>query len=241
MTENETQARQNFLPGWRTTILTLVLLPLMVSLGFWQLDRAEEKRHIQKAVEGQQSRPPLRLEQVDAFELSQLHYRKVRISGRWQPEVFLLDNQVQNAKVGYHVISLFKLDNGSFVLVNRGWMPMNPDRNQLPEIPMIADGEATGDIYVNEDLIKDAPIYAESGWPRRVQRLHLPGLSRELGMSILPLVIRLQQDSPGALQVQWSPINMLPEKHEAYAIQWFAMSVALIVFYLFLGFRKDNR
>ena len=33
---------------------------------------------------------------------------------------------------------------------------------------------------------------------------------------------------------------MLPEKHVAYAIQWFAMAIALVVFYILLGLRGNN-
>lgn len=241
MTESRNRKMRPFVPGWRTTILTLVLLPLMVRLGFWQLERASEKRLIQENVEKQQALPPLALDQLTTAQLPGLHYRKVHFFGQWQPQTFLLDNQVQNGKVGYHVISPVKLSDGRFVLVNRGWMPMNPDRSSLPDFPLAVDGQETGDIYVSDELTQDASVYAESGWPRRVQRLHLPGLSRELGVNLLPVMVRLQSGSANALQVQWSAINMLPEKHEAYAIQWFAMSLALVIFYGFLGFRVDNQ
>lgn len=241
MTESKNRIMQCFAHDWRTTVLTLVLLPLMVSLGFWQLSRADEKRSIQQNAEKQQLMPPLALEQLLADEFAELHYRKVSFSGHWQSQTFLLDNQVQNGKVGYHVVSLMKLDDGRFVLVNRGWVAMNPDRSRLPDIALAASGQETGDIYMSEELMKNTPVYAEAGWPRRVQRLHLPALSRELGVELMPVMVRLQPDSPSALQVQWSAINMLPEKHEAYAIQWFAMSAALIIFYLLLGFRANNQ
>ncbi len=241
MTESGKHEKRHVSPGWLTTGLTMILVPLMVGLGFWQLDRAGEKRHIQKTVEERQSRPVVELEKIDSVELPRLHYQTVSFSGQWQPQVFLLDNQVQNGKVGYHVISPVKLGNGRFVLVNRGWVAMSPDRRLLPELQSVVAVEVTGEVYATDDLIKDAPIYAEQGWPRRVQRLHLPGLSRELGVPLLPVLVRLQADSPGALYVQWSAINMLPEKHEAYAIQWFAMSVALIIFYTLLGFRANNQ
>jgi surfeit locus 1 family protein len=83
-------------------------------------------------------------------------------------------------------------------------------------------------------------IYPETGWPRRIQRLHLPMLSREINTSLLPFMIRLQKESPSALVIDWPVINMLPEKHQAYAIQWFAMAIALVVFYIVLGVRGNN-
>jgi len=43
---------------WRITLFTLLLLPLLISLGFWQLQREDEKRALAAAFERQQALPP---------------------------------------------------------------------------------------------------------------------------------------------------------------------------------------
>lgn len=240
MTQSERHEKRSFNAGWRTTLLTVVLFPLMVGLGLWQIDRAEEKRSIQREAEQQQAMPPLDMDAMSIAGMANLRYRKVQFSCRWLPQYFLLDNQVQNGKAGYQVIGLVQLASGQHVLVNRGWQAMHPDRAKLPIIPPAGTGMETGGIFLADDLVKDEPVYAEQGWPRRIQRLHLPALAREAGVELLPFVIRLDQGSPSALAVHWPVINTLPEKHEAYAIQWFAMSAALLIFYIVLGFRKEE-
>ena len=56
--------RLSFDPEWRTTLFTLVLVPLMTWLGFWQLQRAEEKTVMAASWEQRQSQPPVPLEQL---------------------------------------------------------------------------------------------------------------------------------------------------------------------------------
>jgi surfeit locus 1 family protein len=60
-------------------------------------------------------------------------------------------------------------------------------------------------------------------------------------VDVLPVILRLREGSPSALVTQWPVVNIAPEKNIAYAIQWFAMSVALVLFYLFLSFRRETK
>ena len=226
-------------PDWRTTLLTVCLMPLLVALGVWQLHRAEEKRAIQQEVARSQAIPAVPLSELIQMQSSPLRYRKAFVSGQWESPVFLLDNQMENGRVGYQVIGVFKLENGSKLLVNRGWMAMDLDRTHLPNVPPALSNKEVGEIYLTEELLKDEMIYAEVGWPRRIQRLHLPMLSKELNTVVLPFMLRLEKESPSALTVNWSAINMLPEKHQAYAIQWFAMAIAVLIFYVVLGLRGN--
>jgi surfeit locus 1 family protein len=166
-----------------------------------------------------------------------MQFRRAILRGVWMPQVFLQDNQVQQGKVGYHVLGVIQLNAGGYVLVNRGWLPMLADRNQLPIIPAPGKGEERAEVYVNKDILAESSVFAEVGWPKRIQRIHLPALSQELKLPLHPFLMRLEQDSPSALLAEWPVINMVPEKHVAYAIQWFVMSAALVIFYGFLGLR----
>jgi surfeit locus 1 family protein len=214
-------------------------MPLLVALGVWQLHRADEKRAIQQEVAKSQAQPAVPLSALIQMQSSPKRYRKAFVSGQWESQVFLLDNQMENGRVGYQVVGVFKLENGSRLLVNRGWMAMDLDRAHLPDVPLAESDKEIGEIYWTDELLKDELIYAEVGWPRRIQRLHLPALSKESNTALLPFMLRLDKESPSALTVNWPAINMLPEKHQAYAIQWFAMAIALLVFYLVLGLRGN--
>ncbi len=44
---------------WRTTLATALLLPTLLSLGFWQLDRAEEKAVLIERLEARRTLPAI--------------------------------------------------------------------------------------------------------------------------------------------------------------------------------------
>mgnify|MGYP000143624448 CR=1 FL=1 len=41
--------------------------------------------------------------------------------------------------------------------------------------------------------------------------------------------LRLDQDSPGALQTGWAAVSVQPAKHTGYAVQWFVMALVLLL------------
>lgn len=234
---------------WRTALLVVVLLPVMVSLGFWQLRRADENRGLMKMAEQQRQQPPLALERSLEMQLVQdiaggqstrWQLQQVSMRGQWLDRIFLLENQTHEGHNGYYVIGVLKLADGEHVLVNRGWIIAPALRSELPIIPAaISDAEERGEIYATPSALLEGPVFAESGWPRRIGKLNVPGLAHELGLDVLPVMVRLGEGSPSALTVQWPVVNIAPEKNIAYAIQWFAMSVALVLFYIALSFRRE--
>ena len=68
---------------WRITLFTLVLLPLLISLGFWQLEREDEKRALAQAFERQQAQPPAPLSSLLGQRPQELAYRPVALRGRY--------------------------------------------------------------------------------------------------------------------------------------------------------------
>lgn len=241
------QVKRQFAFEWRTTLLTVLLLPAMISLGFWQLRRADENRGLIRAAEIQRELSPVGLTQLPLERAGSdilgrqtgfWQYRPVILHGQWQPEVFLLENQTHEGHNGYHIFGVMKLAAGWRVLVNRGWVAAPVLRSELPVFPAAQAGvDEVGEIYISPQMEVDEPLFAEAGWPRRIGRLHIPGLARETGSELLPFVVRLQEGSPSALTVHWSVVNILPEKNLGYAIQWFGMSIALVICYLFFAFR----
>jgi surfeit locus 1 family protein len=56
-----------------------------------------------------------------------------------------------------------------------------------------------------------------------------------------PHIVRLDESSTAVLQTNWTAINMRPEVHRAYAVQWFVMASVLMFLYLFFSIRKLER
>ena len=232
--------------NWKITILFLLLLPLLLSLGFWQLSRAEEKQRLQQSIEQQQALPALTWRELLELEVEQLSYRQVKLSGRYDnARLFLLDNQVVNGKVGYQVLQPFILSSGQTpgqVLVNRGWVAGFADR-RLPVIPVnteIGDIVATVRVPSSEPVLLAEDNWVES-WPKVIQSVDMGKIRSQFGNSLFEYELRLEPHQWSALTIDWPAVNTRPEKHTGYAIQWFAMAAALIVCWLYASISKTHR
>ena len=226
---------------WRTTVFTLVLVPLMFGLGLWQLQRAEEKAALATPWEQRQSQSPVPLQQVWDEPASALAYAPVIMSGQFeQDRYFLLDNRIHDGRVGYEVLGILQLDGGDRrVLVNRGWIAGDPARLVLPAVPGVSGrADILGHVYVapgtpymlGEQQLGD-------GWPKVVQAVEmekiLPLLGGQGDGQAFPYSVRIAAGQPGALMVDWQVVNVSPQKHQAYAAQWFSMAAVLLLFFIF--------
>lgn len=219
----------------KVTILAVLLLPVLLALGNWQLQRAEDKRAIQEEFLARQQQTPVPIEQVDPSE--DLAFTPVRLTGRFDHQrYFLLDNRVFAGQVGYEVLMPFRTEAGPWVLVNRGWIKGLPDRRELPTVPAPQGPiTTTGTIYVplGEPFLLAEQDFSDASWPKIAQAVEMRKLAAALEREIFPYVVRLDENAPGALQSNWEPINVQPAKHLGYAVQWFAMAAALLVWFIF--------
>lgn len=220
--------------------MVLLLLPLLLSLGFWQLQREQEKLQILARFQARLAQPP---ETLDALAAEQdLAWRRVRLKGKFDIErVYLHDNQIRSGRVGFDVIQPFRLlGNHALVWVNRGWLAGKRLRSELPDVETPAGAiSLQGYIYVPEGEAFSLEGTAESvqqGWPRIIQRVNVSNLDGGSGHGkVFDHIVRLGDGSPAALQADWPTINVQPAKHRGYAVQWFGMAAALLLFYLLHG------
>ncbi|HEY9035864.1 MAG TPA: SURF1 family protein [Pseudomonadales bacterium] len=214
-------------------MFTVMLLPVLLSLGFWQLERADEKRAIQARFSAWEHSEPRWLHgEEDAVE----HYRPVALRGRFLTKrYFLLDNRTRQGQVGFEVIGLFReTESRKLFAVNRGWVAGNPDRSQLPEVSFPA-GEISlrGHAYWPEAGWQlNGPQVSAGEWPKVTQSQLPSDLQAVAKTPLAPYLVRLSPDSPAALVTDWQPVNTQPEKHTGYAVQWFLMAAALLMLFV---------
>lgn len=215
---------------WKSLVFTVILLPVLLSLGFWQLERADEKRAIQAQYAAWQHSEPLLLANANAVA----HYRPVQLEGHFDPQrYFLLDNRTRQGKVGFEVIGLFQSTAGDWFAVNRGWVLGNPDRSQLPGVDVPAgDLRIAGHAYWPEAGWQLGSISAKEQWPKVTQSMMPADLQALAGEMLAPYLVRLAPESDAALLADWQPVNVVPEKHTGYAVQWFLMAIALLVLFV---------
>lgn len=234
-TQQAGEGRFQWHPHRRILVFVALFLPLTISLGFWQLDRAAEKQVLLDESGTRQQAAPVLLEAVDFAASNQ--YRPVLATGSFDnAHHILLDNRVRRGQPGYEVITPFQLSaTDRWILVNRGWVAATASRDELPQIADVT-GQVTlqGHLYASpgkpftlgEDQWRDT-------WPQIVQNLDPALVSGKLGVELTPLTLRLNEVSPAGYQVGWEVVNVQPQKHVAYAVQWFALAGALAILALF--------
>ncbi len=226
---------------WKITCLVLFFLPVLLRLGFWQLERAEEKQQLLTVYQQQRELPAVPLNELP--EEKRNVYRSVTMTGYYDAKQYwLLDNQPRSGKVGYEVVMPLIVGERR-VLINRGWIEAAKTRDQLPKIDTpLQQVVVNGYLYPMQTnaVIKHSESDLTVDWPKRVLQLDVQAASVALQAKVDPLLLRLDDDSPSALLTEWPVINTQPEKHQGYAVQWFAMALALICLYLWLLFRDRN-
>jgi surfeit locus 1 family protein len=230
-----------FRPSFKLTLILITLAAVFLRLGLWQLDRKAEKVGLF-----------LRFEQAPTMGIGQalaLHeeWTRVKASGRYDPvRHLLLDNKVWNGRAGVQALTPFRLDDGRWVLVNRGWLPLPPDRRSLPEIPT-DPGQRTihGRLVAPASgglRLGGADVLAADRWPQLVTYLNLANAGEALGEALEPWVVQLDADDPSGFgDRQWAAAVMGPAVHAAYAVQWLALSATSIIIWIALGLRRGRR
>ncbi len=234
-----------FRPALPTTVVTLLLLPLFTALGLWQLDRAAQKRALVEHYQARSNVPPLQLDGAQRNP-EDMRNRRVLVRGQYDPgRQLLLDNRIYQSRPGYHVLTVFHLAGENVaVLVNRGWVPLGNSRAQLPDITV---GQQLRTIGGSVHMPSAPPLaLGESGdsvpgWPKVIQWVDYPALERRLETALLPFLVRLSpEDSDGYVR-EWNPRHGTPpEKHHAYAVQWFGFAVLLVVLFVGLNLHRSD-
>ena len=238
-----TAAARLFTPWW-AVLLTLTGVVLCGSAGFWQLNRAAEKRVLQQQF-ATAARDVAARRLVADTEAPAQRYQWLRLAGYYLPEhQVLLDNLSFKGQSGYQVLTPFSTKMGR-VLVNRGWLPAAGDRSVLPDVQVSAEPrEVLGRIdWLPQPGLVLAPtsIPAEAPWPRRLLFPTATVLRAQTGLPLRDYQLLLAPEMPDGYTREWQPGGMGPERHLAYAVQWFGLAVTVVVIHGVLALRNAKR
>jgi surfeit locus 1 family protein len=110
---------------WLPALLILIVVAVTVRLGFWQRDRAHQKEALQAHITQFENAPAEPVSSAPVA-LKDIEFHRVRARGSFVADkVVYLDNRPYNDQPGFYVVMPFKLADGGYVLVNRGWLPRN--------------------------------------------------------------------------------------------------------------------
>jgi cytochrome oxidase assembly protein ShyY1 len=164
----------------------------------------------------------------------------VRVDGRYDAtRQFLVDNHTRRGAPGYVVVTPFETAGGKRMLVDRGWIAAPVSRNDLPDAPAPATPvRIVGVLWTASAATGDSSAWDE-GWPKRVEQFDGARMSSAIGGAV-PMEFRLEEDQPGSLEPIVLGEEMSATRHIGYAVQWFAMAIALSVAFVVLGLRRGR-
>jgi cytochrome oxidase assembly protein ShyY1 len=227
---------RRFRPGIAPTLVVLLVLPVLISLGFWQLGRGEEKRVLLDTYAERRAAPAMSAQLLPST--ADPAYRRVQLRGSFDAQhSLLLDNSIRDGKAGVELIQPFRdQSSGLWLMVNRGWLPW-PDRRLPPAFETPAEAmNLDAWVYVSPGATFQLhPDAQGASWPKLVTAIDPAKAWPEMNREGFAYELRLEA-GPAAYRADWPVVAMGPEKHLGYAVQWFAMAAALVGLYLFLGF-----
>jgi len=225
-----------FRPRWLLFhLLVIAGIVGMIFLALWQLDRLAERKDFNSAVRERSQEQPVELsvllDQIDSGELTEddAEWRRVTASGTYIPEQLIEFNNSQGGRAGDNVLTAMVTDDGTTVLVNRGFVPLGTDRPDAP----IGDIDIIGFVRPSEVRERGDLTDDDGGEPlTEVRRIDVPKIAQQLPGEVAPVFIQLTGSEPPIGAADPVPV-ILPEldngPHLSYAIQWFifAFCVAL--------------
>mgnify|MGYP001317389686 FL=1 len=218
------------------TGFVIVMLPLLLSLGNWQVQRGALKRDL----ESQYLEKLTELPKPVSVDVMSQPFQALKLNGRYQPETFLVDNQVSSGKAGYWVFQAFDEESFGRVLINRGFIA-STTRDRLPQVPMPDETVAlVATVWPELGLIPAwGPQEWSGDWPKRIQRVNISRMA--VAATAWPAELRLEAGQPGVLEPAPFASRLSDDTHRGYAATWFGLATALVLGYLFLGFSASAR
>ena len=232
------------------TLLAVVLIPVMIKLGFWQLHRHEGRvaRNEQIAAALRAPAVPVgRLTGVGEAPSAQAKYRTVAAKGRYDTRhqvVVRHRTAADEQTIGYFVVTPLIQADGTAVLINRGWIEGNGDQTTQPKVPAPPSGQVEVRGRMMPDETSEASgIRDTKGLPEgQVMLINSGQRAKDLGHRVLGGFIELSESEPrgghGHPQRLPEPDHSGIGPHMAYAIQWWLFTAAVPVGWVILVRRE---
>lgn len=235
-------------PRWLVLLaVVLILAALFIRLGFWQLDRLQQRRAVNQVVSASRAQPPAPLAEVMTPAQtvgSDTQYRRVSVRGEYkQDSDVLVRNRTVDDRVGFFVLTPL-LSAAGTIFIARGWLPPNSaGANQAPTIPAAPTGEVNviGRLRSNETETAIRPTTLD-GLPA-VTRINAKALARTAEQpayhGYLELVQQVPRNAKAFIAIPAPKVEEGP--HLSYAVQWFSFAAIAVFGFGFLLFRTARR
>ena len=223
------------------TVATVAGMALFVAAGHWQQSRMEQKLALRMQFDAASAEVPAALP-TGTIDWVAWRYRPAAVAGTFDAgRQILIDNRIEEARAGYHVVTPLLLADGRAVLVDRGWIVAGETRAKPPLAPPPA-GTVTVHGRVNlptpnyVELTHDAPTGAV--W----QNLDPSRFATATGLNVLPIVLEQTApiDSTDKLVRNWPAPDFGIDRHRIYMAQWYLFAATAAGLWLYFNLRRTR-
>ena len=220
-------------------IFAIIFVPITISLGVWQIERANEKKLIIANYDKLLVSAPIALQKNQMLN----NWQPIETTGTYEDTIVYEDNAINNGKAGFKVYHLFRNDDGTFIFIHRGFIERNLIKNNLPEVEIPTEKKSiygTTLFKQNNTFVKNI----EESDSRIIQEFNTSLLIERYPMLkdkyLHPFLFNLDIRDVNKYQPIEKPVNMTASKHIGYAIQWFGLCAALIILTIYAFRRKGE-
>lgn len=213
----------------RAARIALIVASALASIGFlalaaWQFQRLGWKQDLIARVEQQMQAEPVAPPLASAAISKTDEYRRLRLRGRFEPREVLVQATTALGG-GFWVLAPLRLEDGSAILVNRGFVPpalRAPEQHAAPDGPV----ELTGLLRLTETgggpLRRNAPT--EGRWYSR----DVAGIAAQLGVADKVAPYFVDEAADPAQPRRWPrpglTVIRFANNHAVYAATWLALA-----------------
>jgi surfeit locus 1 family protein len=238
-------------PKWILShLFVLILVVAMIGAAFWQLDRLQQKKDRNALVTERQEEPVAPIDEIVGADQptdvgGDVRFRRSTATGTYDvAEEVLVRNRSFDGAPGSWVLTPLLLDDGTAVVVNRGWVPVTGD---LPVPPESAppDGEVTVEGLLEESQSRGSfgPTDPSGEDLDTLSRVDLERYQEQVDYDLYPVWLQLEeQDPPPAERPELiDPPELDEGPHLSYAVQWFTFTLIALIGYPLILRRRAHQ
>jgi cytochrome oxidase assembly protein ShyY1 len=220
----------------------------MVFLGVWQLHRFYYRTEINDRIDAATAATPVPLASVlagpgntrpgtvgpDAPD--DAAWTRVSVTGHYdESHEVLARARTVNDDIGFEIVTPLVLDNGTAILIDRGWIPAPADGVSLPVVPVAPGGAVTvfGRIHTSESS-PDTPLMLQGHVS--VRRIAPASVAPDMPYAVYGAYVTMDAQNPAkdAQFVAVSPDHENSAMNAGYVAQWWSFAVLTMVGYVYL-------
>jgi surfeit locus 1 family protein len=207
------------------------LIVLCGFLGKWQLYRYHYKQALLQAYASNQHATPVPATGINQLTPA-LQFQQVAADGTYEnADTVLLTNRPYHEQMGFEVLTPLRIAGEKKMLwIDRGWVAARDEQSPPVILPVTTSQQIKGAVkFLDEYQFILGNNLLANGPPRQLQKMDIPALAKLTGQTYYPFIVRLDAKAENGFGRDWVISSVQPERHLGYAVQWFAMAIALLI------------